>query len=89
MTKDPVCGKQVDEKNAPTSTYQGKQYSFCGEQDKQKFDGNPQQYAKSQQSGDAGKSGQQGDPGQSGHSGQSVQPGQQQKRSGGGAGGGM
>jgi len=77
MTKDPVCGNQVTDSNAPTSTYQGTQYRFCGQACKQKFDGNPQQYAKSQQAGVSGQSGQSAQSGQ-----------QQQKRSGGGAGGG-
>jgi YHS domain-containing protein len=46
MSKDPVCGMQVDEKNAKaTSSYQGEKYVFCSENCKQKFDKNPQQYA--------------------------------------------
>lgn len=50
MTKDPVCGKQVDENGAPaTSSHQGKEYSFCGRDCKNKFDQNPQQYAQSKQ----------------------------------------
>jgi len=51
MTKDVVCGMQVDEKKAPaTSSYQGERYVFCGQQCKDKFDRNPEQYAKSGQS---------------------------------------
>ena len=50
MTKDPVCGKQVDESKAPaTSSHQGKKYSFCGQECKNKFDQHPQQYAQSGQ----------------------------------------
>ena len=50
MTKDPVCGMQVDEKKAPaTSSYQGERYVFCGQQCKEEFDKNPQQYARSQE----------------------------------------
>jgi YHS domain-containing protein len=46
MTKDPVCGMQVDENKAPaTSAYQGKKYSFCGQECKNKFDREPQRYA--------------------------------------------
>ncbi len=46
MTKDPVCGMQVDENKAPaTSTYQGKKYAFCGQECKNKFDREPQRYA--------------------------------------------
>jgi len=45
MTKDPVCGMQVDENKAPaTSTYEGKKYSFCGQECKNKFDREPQRY---------------------------------------------
>ena len=47
MTKDPVCGMQVDEnKAAGQSTYQGKTYYFCSQGCKAKFDSNPAQYAK-------------------------------------------
>ncbi len=50
MTKDPVCGMQVDENKAPaTSTYQGKKYAFCGQECKNKFDREPQRYAQQQQ----------------------------------------
>jgi P-type Cu+ transporter len=50
MTRDPVCGKQVDQNKAPvTSNYQGQKYSFCGQECKDKFDRNPQQYAHSSQ----------------------------------------
>jgi Cu+-exporting ATPase len=46
MTKDPVCGKQVDENRAPATTmYQGKKYSFCGQDCKNKFDQQPQHYS--------------------------------------------
>jgi YHS domain-containing protein len=49
MTKDPVCGMQVDEnKAAATSSYQGKKYSFCGQDCKNKFDSEPQRYAQQQ-----------------------------------------
>lgn len=45
MTKDPVCGMQVDENKAPaTSTYQGQKYAFCGTECKEKFDKNPQAF---------------------------------------------
>ncbi len=46
MTKDPVCGMQVDESKAPAaSSYQGKKYAFCGQECKGKFDRDPQRYA--------------------------------------------
>ncbi len=45
--RDPVCNMQVDEKNAAgQSDYQGQTYYFCSQNCKQKFDRNPQQYAK-------------------------------------------
>ena len=50
MTKDPVCGMQVDENKAPaTSSYQGKKYSFCGQECKNKFDREPERYLHSHQ----------------------------------------
>jgi len=50
MTKDPVCGMQVDENKAPaSSSYQGKKYAFCGQECKNKFDREPQRYAHSAQ----------------------------------------
>jgi YHS domain-containing protein len=46
MTKDPVCGMQVDERGASaTSVYNGAFYAFCGEHCKDKFDVNPERYA--------------------------------------------
>jgi len=45
--RDPVCNMQVDEKNtAGQSNYQGQTYYFCSQNCKEKFDQNPQQYAK-------------------------------------------
>jgi YHS domain-containing protein len=44
MMKDPVCGMQVDEKNAPTSMVDGKKYAFCSQSCKEEFDANPRQY---------------------------------------------
>lgn len=47
MSKDPVCGMQVDEKTAGNkSEYQGKTYYFCSPSCTQKFDAKPGQYAK-------------------------------------------
>ncbi len=62
MRKDPVCGAQVDGKNASsTSDYQGQKYSFCGNECKEKFDKSPERYAQSkQQSGSGQPSHQQG-----------------------------
>lgn len=51
MTKDPVCGMQVDEKKASaTSTHKGAQYAFCSQQCKDKFDQNPERYAQQSKS---------------------------------------
>lgn len=45
MTKDPVCGMQVDEKKAPASSvYKGAFYAFCGPQCKDKFDRSPERF---------------------------------------------
>ena len=42
---DPVCGMEVaDTKTAPTLAYKGKTYYFCSEEDKAKFQKNPDQY---------------------------------------------
>jgi YHS domain-containing protein len=48
MTKDPVCGMNVDENNSQyQSQYGGKKYNFCSEQRRKKFDQQPEQYARS------------------------------------------
>jgi prolipoprotein diacylglyceryl transferase len=47
MAKDPVCGMNVEEqKAAGTSQYGGRSYFFCSKSCKEKFDQNPEQYAK-------------------------------------------
>lgn len=47
MTRDPVCGMQVDEKQAKAKAeHQGQTYYFCSDQCKQRFEKNPQQFAK-------------------------------------------
>ena len=49
MTKDPVCGMQVEENKAAGKTeYQGKVYYFCSTYCKAKFDREPQKYAQKQ-----------------------------------------
>jgi Cu+-exporting ATPase len=46
MAKDPVCGMQVDEKQAAgKSEYQSKTYYFCSPGCKQRFDQEPDRYA--------------------------------------------
>ncbi len=47
MTKDPVCGMDVDEKTAPAkSEHMGKTYYFCAPGCKKAFDENPEKYLK-------------------------------------------
>ncbi len=43
-TIDPVCKMDVDQNSAFSSTYMGKTYYFCGEDDKKAFDMNPEKY---------------------------------------------
>jgi YHS domain-containing protein len=48
MTKDPVCGMNVDENKTQYQTqYGGKKYNFCSEQCKKEFDKQPEGYARS------------------------------------------
>lgn len=50
MERDPVCGMQVDPKNAAgTSEYQGNTYFFCSSGCKQAFDKEPERYVNSKQ----------------------------------------
>ncbi len=47
MEKDPVCGMDVDPKNAAgKSEYQGETYYFCSPGCKKDFDKEPQKYIK-------------------------------------------
>jgi YHS domain-containing protein len=47
MERDVVCGMNVDPaKAAATSEYNGKTYYFCAQACKNKFDAEPQKYAK-------------------------------------------
>lgn len=46
MTKDPVCGMQVDEGTAAAKVdYKGKTYFFCSSACKATFQKNPEKYA--------------------------------------------
>jgi YHS domain-containing protein len=52
MVKDPVCGMDVDPKNAAgKSEYQGQTYYFCSLGCKKDFDKEPQKYVKAKDSG--------------------------------------
>jgi YHS domain-containing protein len=45
MAVDPVCGMDVEpDKAAARSTYKGKEYYFCAEMCKTKFDAEPEKY---------------------------------------------
>lgn len=51
---DPICGMQVDEKNAAgQSQHDGQTYYFCSPGCKAKFDQNPQQYAQQNKSAES------------------------------------
>lgn len=43
---DPVCGMEVDPATAVKTTYAGKTYYFCSEDEKAKFQKNPEQYTR-------------------------------------------
>lgn len=46
MTKDVICGMEVNEKTAKYKTeYKGKTYYFCNPFCKETFDANPAKYA--------------------------------------------
>jgi len=42
--RDPVCGMQVDPKGSPMQLEQGKEYYFCSEDCRLKFEENPAEY---------------------------------------------
>ncbi|MFY9912395.1 MAG: YHS domain-containing protein [Candidatus Sulfotelmatobacter sp.] len=45
MTKDPVCGMNVDERTSEFKThFDGRDYSFCSENCKQDFDADPEEF---------------------------------------------
>ena len=47
MNQDPVCKMEVNPQTAAgRSQYEGQTYHFCSQECKQKFDRNPEQYAK-------------------------------------------
>ena len=47
MTKDPVCGRDVDDEQPPAKSSSGGQsYAFCGNECKEKFDKNPVLYSR-------------------------------------------
>ena len=47
MAVDPVCGMEIQERDADfKSEHGGKQYAFCSEECKQRFDKNPQEFVK-------------------------------------------
>lgn len=44
MTKDPVCGMQVNESASLKSEHMGQIFYFCSQACKSNFDGNPMKY---------------------------------------------
>ena len=53
MTKDPVCGRQVDEKTATAKiNYKGREYQFCSQDCKRQFDQRPESYVQPQKRSD-------------------------------------
>ncbi len=44
MVKDIVCGKEIDEQNAVTTTYGDKPFYFCSTKCERDFIGNPIRY---------------------------------------------
>lgn len=47
MAKDPVCGMDINEKQAATTAqHQGRTYYFCSEDCRREFDQNPERYAR-------------------------------------------
>lgn len=47
MSKDPVCGMEVDERQAKaTVEHKGQTFHFCSADCKQKFEQNPERYAR-------------------------------------------
>jgi YHS domain-containing protein len=45
MTRDPVCGMKIDEKQSEFETkFAGKQYFFCSEECRKEFEDNPGAY---------------------------------------------
>ncbi len=52
MVKDIVCGMMVNEHKPPAkSSYEGKEYYFCSDNCKSKFESNPREYIKEPEKG--------------------------------------
>jgi Cu+-exporting ATPase len=48
MTRDPVCGMKVDEKESGFHTqFAGRKYFFCSEDCRQEFEAEPEEYVES------------------------------------------
>ena len=51
VTRDPVCGMDVDERKAPaTSQYRGQTYYFCSKGCKAAFDKDPEKFVSERKS---------------------------------------
>lgn len=45
MVRDPVCGMEIDERDAEaTAQYQGRTFQFCSSECKKEFDKKPEEY---------------------------------------------
>ncbi len=54
MSKDPVCGMEVNQNTATAKTnYQGREYLFCSQDCKRQFDQDPERYGQQQTRGAA------------------------------------
>jgi len=52
MVKDIVCGMMINEHKPPAkSSYEGKEYYFCSDNCKSKFESNPREYIKEPEKG--------------------------------------
>jgi Cu+-exporting ATPase len=51
MTKDPVCGREIEQQTARAKTnHQGRDYLFCSDSCKMQFDQHPERYTQQQKS---------------------------------------
>jgi YHS domain-containing protein len=46
VTKDPVCGMEIDKRAQRMSTFNGRTYYFCSDSCKKRFDEAPGMFAK-------------------------------------------
>lgn len=44
MSEDPICGKWIEENDAPRTEFEGQYYYFCSQECKLEFDDDPERY---------------------------------------------